>query len=621
MNSRELRFANHGSFTRTEDQDIVQGNNLLSPGSVKSHTISGDVDHIMLLSSQFKSLLFSEDFTDVTFSVEGEKFTAHRVILSARCEYFRALLYGGMKESTSNEVIELRDTPVVSFRVLLEYLYTGMVYLKDSREEDIIDLLGLAHKYGLLALQSAIGNYLESVVSVKNVSVIYDVACLYQLQRLRDKCLMFMDHNAVDVLETDGFTSLSECAIIAIISRDSFCAPEIKIFKAVSNWVAANKEGKDFSHILKIIRLPLISLQDLFHDVRESKLFASDVILDAIQLKTECKVNDMPFRGHLEEETNLAQECHGAEVLSGEFQDTLFGEYTYYDLERGFTRHLIGDEDKKGIVIGLGRPSIINNITLLLWDKDHRSYSYAIECSLDNQNWTPIVDYTKYFCRSTQKIFFLPKVVKYIRILGTFNSVNRYFHLVTFQCSYTSSVPEFINEIIVPTSNVAFIRADALLIEGVSRNRNALIDGNVENYDWESGYTCHQIGSGCITIQLAQPYIIGSMRMLLWDCDNREYSFYIEVSLDQRDWEIVADKRDENCKCWQYMSFTKRPVSFIKIVGTKNTANEVFHVVHFEAPASISEEEASSLLSHQVHGSNVSSVSVLTSDYEATLLG
>ena len=55
----------------------------------------------------------------------------------------------------------------------------------------------------------------------------------------------------------------------------------------------------------------------------------------------------MPFRGHLEEETNLAQTCHGAEVLSGEFRDTLFGEYTYYDLERGFTRHLIGDEDKQ----------------------------------------------------------------------------------------------------------------------------------------------------------------------------------------------------------------------------------------------------------------------------------
>jgi len=74
--------------------------------------------------------------------------------------------------------------------------------------------------------------------------------------------------------------------------------------------------------------------------------------------------------------------------------------------------------------------------------------------------------------------------------------------------------------------------------------------------------------------------------MLLWDCDNREYSFYIEVSYNQKDWVLVADKRNESCRCWQNMVFEPRIVSFIKIIGTRNTANEVFHVVHFECPSS-----------------------------------
>lgn len=114
------------------------------------------------------------------------------------------------------------------------------------------------------------------------------------------------------------------------------------------------------------------------------------------------------------EDVNLAQECHGAEVLLGEFGETLFnGEYSCYDLERGFTRHLIEEEDKPGIVIGLHKPSIINTIRLLLWDKDPRSYSYIVECSLDNQNWTQIVDYSSYFCRSWQRIHFTPKVIRY----------------------------------------------------------------------------------------------------------------------------------------------------------------------------------------------------------------
>lgn len=303
MDSRELRFVNNGNGNvQGVAPDVVQGNaSIALPSRLSNSGFQGDVDHVQLLSSQLKSLLSSEEFTDVIFKVEGQKFNCHRIILSARCDYFRALLYGGMREANSHEEIGLQDTPAASFRVLLEYLYTGIVSLKDLKEEDVIDLLGLAHKYGLLALQTAIGNFLESRINVKNVSLIYDVSCLYSLQQLRDNCLMFMDHNAIDILETEGFTNLSEAAVITIISRDSFCAPEVKIFKAVSKWIVINKEenGKDYKHILKIIRLPLISLQDLFHSVRESELYPSDVILDAIQMKTECKVNDMPFRGHL----------------------------------------------------------------------------------------------------------------------------------------------------------------------------------------------------------------------------------------------------------------------------------------------------------------------------------
>ena len=41
------------------------------------------------------------------------------------------------------------------------------------------------------------------------------------------------------------------------------------------------------------------------------------------------------------------------------------------------------------------------------------------------------------------------------------------------------------------------------------------------------------------------------------------------------------------CKSWQYITFPKRPVVFIRIVGTHNTANEVFHCVHFECPAQV----------------------------------
>lgn len=64
----------------------------------------------------------------------------------------------------------------------------------------------------------------------------------------------------------------------------------------------------------------------------------------------------------------------------------------------------------------------------------------------------------------------------------------------------------------VPAENVATVAACASVVEGVSRSRNALLNGDTRNYDWDSGYTCHQLGSGAIVIQLAQPFSISSLR-------------------------------------------------------------------------------------------------------------
>ena len=60
---------------------------------------------------------------------------------------FRALLFGGMKES-SQEVVELKDTNLPAFQHLLRYIYTGSITLASLKEDLILDILGLAHQYG-----------------------------------------------------------------------------------------------------------------------------------------------------------------------------------------------------------------------------------------------------------------------------------------------------------------------------------------------------------------------------------------------------------------------------------------------------------------------------------------
>lgn len=133
--------------------------------------------------------------------------------------------------------------------------------------------------------------------------------------------------------------------------------------------------------------------------------------------------------------------------------------------------------------------------------------------------------------------------------------------------------------------------------------KDALLNGDTENYNGENGYTTHTITrdrSKGITVQLNQPYIVNSVSMLLWDKDNRwvgfgegrifwlynyficrSYSYVIQVSLDYREWETVVDRSDHLCRSWQELFFPKRVVRYIRVVGVRNTMNRSFHLVSF----------------------------------------
>uniref|UniRef100_A0A1B0AX68 F5/8 type C domain-containing protein n=1 Tax=Glossina palpalis gambiensis TaxID=67801 RepID=A0A1B0AX68_9MUSC len=283
---------------------------------------------------------------------------------------------------------------------------------------------------------------------------------------------------------------------------------------------------------------------------------------------------------------NVATAKFASRTIHGECPSQLLnGDITSYDMEKGYTRHCMSDANDSGIVVELGTICLINHIKILLWDRDNRAYSYFIEVSANQIQWDRIIDYSQYHCRSWQFLYFQARPVRYIKLVGTHNTVNKVFHVVSLEAMHIMNIPRVVEGIVAPTSNVATIEMGAVVVDGVSRTRNALLNGNYVDYDWDSGYTCHQLGSGEILVRLAQPYYVGSMRLLLWDCDDRTYSFYIETSTNQKDWTMVIDKRDEQARSWQNFTFTARPVVFIRIVGTRNTANEIFHCVHLECPS------------------------------------
>lgn len=119
----------------------------------KSNSNPGEIKHTAFLSEHIGALFLSSNYSDLTLKIENDELHAHKVILAARSEYFRwvlfgiyeasslriihfslcrALLYGGLRESTQNEII-IKDSSVEAFKALLKYIYTGFISLNNVK--------------------------------------------------------------------------------------------------------------------------------------------------------------------------------------------------------------------------------------------------------------------------------------------------------------------------------------------------------------------------------------------------------------------------------------------------------------------------------------------------------
>lgn len=81
----------------------------------------------------------------------------------------------------------------------------------------------------------------------------------------------------------------------------------------------------------------------------------------------------------------------------------------------------------------------IRTIKILLWDGDRRYYRYKLEGSEDGDTWTTLADKTEGRWSSWQTISFDATPLKYIRITGTYNSINSAFHIVEVEAYCTGA--------------------------------------------------------------------------------------------------------------------------------------------------------------------------------------
>ncbi|CAO1949078.1 unnamed protein product [Urochloa humidicola] len=166
------------------------------------------------MAGQYAKLLEEKVGVDVTFSVGGEEFTAHKVVLATRSPVFKAQFYGPLREA-GTECITIEDMQPVVFKELLNFIYTDSLppldYLKiDGHTDMICHLLVGADRYGMERLSLMCQSILCENLSVQTVATTFALADQHQCDLLKDACLEFITcSTAMDAVKrTHGYKNL-----------------------------------------------------------------------------------------------------------------------------------------------------------------------------------------------------------------------------------------------------------------------------------------------------------------------------------------------------------------------------------------------------------------------------
>nr|CCA14305.1 conserved hypothetical protein [Albugo laibachii Nc14] len=169
--------------------------------------------------SRMKELLASGENSDVVIEVgtEGASFPAHRSILSARCEFFRAMLRpGAMKESTAG-VVRITNHSAEMVSKMLEFIYTNRVSdLHKLGHQQLIELLTLAEQYLLVSLRCACEAAAQELVNLQNIGKFLVAAENHNANYLKESCLQFFVEYRHEILQDDAFREeVESCPSIA----------------------------------------------------------------------------------------------------------------------------------------------------------------------------------------------------------------------------------------------------------------------------------------------------------------------------------------------------------------------------------------------------------------------
>ncbi|XP_050805231.1 kelch-like protein 32 isoform X1 [Gopherus flavomarginatus] len=202
---------------------------------------------------------------DITLIAEEQKFHAHKAVLAACSDYFRAMFSLCMVESGADEV-NLHGVTSLGLKQALDFAYTGQILLEPGVIQDV---LAAGSHLQLLELLSLCSHYLIQELNSFNYLDLYKLADLFNLALLEKAVVDFLVKHLSELLRShpEEVLTLPYCLLREVLKSDRLTSlSEEQIWQLAVRWLEHNCRYQYMDELLQYVRFGLMDV-DTLHTV------------------------------------------------------------------------------------------------------------------------------------------------------------------------------------------------------------------------------------------------------------------------------------------------------------------------------------------------------------------
>nr|XP_028578843.1 kelch-like protein 32 isoform X1 [Podarcis muralis] len=202
---------------------------------------------------------------DITLIAEEQKFHAHKAVLAACSDYFRAMFSLCMVESGADEV-NLHGITSIGLKQALDFAYTGQVLLEPGVIQDV---LAAGSHLQLLEMLSLCSHYLIQELNSFNYLDLYKLADLFNLTLLEKAVVDFLVKHLSELQKNhpEEVLTLPYCLIREVLKSDRLTSlSEEQIWQLAVRWLEHNCRYQYMDELLQHVRFGLMDV-DTLHTV------------------------------------------------------------------------------------------------------------------------------------------------------------------------------------------------------------------------------------------------------------------------------------------------------------------------------------------------------------------